>query len=406
MKVALFVSSEQIPQIGGGYTFESQLLNAISRLSSNSKHTFIYYSKKGIVATEQSELMSQVASSDIFLGEESKLQLLRMIKTILSKLGLQTIIVLAKQWWQEKYLLKSLKNNQIDITLSLVPSNCPPLEYPCILPVWDLQHRLQPYFPEVSRSGEWESREKYYEKALRRATLIITGTEVGKAEIESFYQVPKDRIKVIPFFTPQLLINIDPTNNIFVKYNIPEKYLFYPAQFWPHKNHIGLLLAIKYLKEKHDLEFPLVLVGSDQGNEAYVKEMVKELDLSNQVHFLGFVPNGDMPYLYQNAFALSFTSFFGPDNLPPLEAMSFGCPVIAAAASGAKEQLGDAALLVDPKQPEEIANAIKSLYEDSILRQRLIDSGLIRANQWTVNDYVKELMTSIDDIEAIRRTWK
>jgi glycosyltransferase involved in cell wall biosynthesis len=406
MKVALFVSSEQIPEIGGGYTFESQLLNAISKLSPNNKHTFIYYDGKGIVATEQLDLLPQAVSSDIFFGEKLKLQLLRVIKTILSKLGLQVIIVLARKWWQKKYLLKSLKNNQIDITLSLVPSNCPPLEYPYILPVWDLQHRLQPYFPEISLSGEWESRERYYAKALRRATLIITGTEVGKAEIESFYQVPKDRIKVIPFFTPQFSIDVDPTNNIFVKYNIPEKYLFYPAQFWPHKNHIGLLLAIKCLKEKHNLEFPLVLVGSDQGNEAHIKEMVKELDLSNQVHFLGFVPNGDMPYLYQNAFALSFTSFFGPDNLPPLEAMSFGCPVIAAAVSGAKEQLGDAALLVDPKQPEEIAGAIKSLYEDSILRQRLIDSGLIRANEWTVNDYVKEIITAIDDIEAIRRTWK
>jgi glycosyltransferase involved in cell wall biosynthesis len=138
----------------------------------------------------------------------------------------------------------------------------------------------------------------------------------------------------------------------------------------------------------------------------HIKEMVEELDLSNQVHFLGFVPQCDMPDLYQNAFALSYTSFFGPDNLPPLEAMSFGCPVIAAAVSGAEEQLGDAALLVDPKQPEEIAGAIKSLYEDSSLRQRLIDNGLIRANQWTVNDYVQEIITAIDDIEAIRRTWK
>lgn len=406
MRIAIFISIKQIPEIGGCYTFESQLLDGIVRLGHESKHTFIYFNNKGIVSTHPPTIGSQPRASKILWSERINTSLLHVFKVVAIKLGLKVILNVVKKWWQKIYLLKSLKKNQIDATLSLVPFSCLPLEYPCIVPVWDLQHRLQPYFPEVSLAGEWENREKHYAKILRRATLIITGTEVGKAEIESFYQVSKNRIKVIPFFTPQYTSDDAPANNIFSKYNIPEKYLFYPAQFWPHKNHIGLLLAVKCLKEKHNLEISLVLVGSDQGNESYVKEMVEELDLSDQVHFLGFVPQYDMPDLYRNAFALSFTSFFGPDNLPPLEAMSLGCPVIAAAVSGAEEQLGDAALLVDPKQPEEIARAIKSLFEDASLRQKLINSGLIRANQWTVNDYVKEIMTAIDDIEAIRRTWK
>jgi glycosyltransferase involved in cell wall biosynthesis len=406
MKIALFISTEQSPKVGGGYTFESQLLHAITQLDHESKHTFVYYNSKGdrFISPSISQALSEESKKS--WNEKIKVNLLDSVKIVLVNLGLRAILLIIKKWWYEKYLLKILKEDQIDITLSLVPSNCPTLKYPCIIPVWDLQHRLQPYFPETSLSGQWESREKYYVKVLRRATLIITGTEVGKAEIEKFYQVPEERIKVIPFFTPQFESNINPTNNILTKYNIPEQYLFYPAQFWPHKNHVGLLLAVKHLKEKHNLDFSLVLVGSDQGNQSYIKEMAEELGLSNQVHFLGFVPQCDMSSLYQNALALSFVSFFGPDNLPPLEAMSLGCPVIAAAVSGANEQLGDAALLVNPKQPEEIAGAIKSLFEDAILRQKLIDSGLVRASQWKANDYVKEIMTAIDDIEAIRRTWK
>lgn len=406
MRIALFISSEQVPEIGGSYTFESQLIDVIARSVHGNKHTFIYYNNEGVLLTDPPTSRSKPIVSSIFRGDKIKTALLNTVKTVLINLGLRVVLSLVKPWWQKKYLSKSLKKNQIDIILSLVPTNCPTFEYPYIIPVWDLQHRLQPYFPEVSLSGEWESREKYYVKVLQRATLIITGTEVGKAEVKSFYQVPEDRIKVIPFFTPQFIDSPIPTHDILTKYNIPGQYLFYPAQFWPHKNHVGLLLAVKCLKEQHNLEFPLILVGSDQGNESYVKEMVEELDLSNQVHFLGFVPQCDMPDLYQNAFALSFTSFFGPDNLPPLEAMSLGCPVVAAAVSGAKEQLGDAALLVDPKQPEEIAGAIKSLFEDAVLRRKLIDRGLIRANQWTVNDYVQEIMIAIDDLAAIRRTWK
>lgn len=406
MRIALFVSSDQVPEVGGGYTFESQLIDAISKSSHQSKHTFICYNNKGVSFASPPTSQSEPIVSNIFWGDKIKIALLDAMKAVLVNIGLRAILSIVKPWWQKRYLLKSLKKNQIDVILSLVPTNCPTFEYPYIIPVWDLQHRLQPYFPEVSLAGQWESREEYYAKVLRRATLIITGTEVGKAEIAGFYQVSKDRIKVIPFFTPQLISNPVSTHDVLTRYNIPGQYLFYPAQFWPHKNHVGLLLAVKCLKEQHNLEFPLVLVGSDQGNESYVKEMVQELDLSNQVHFLGFVPQCDMTYLYQNAFALSFTSFFGPDNLPPLEAMSLGCPVVAAAVSGAKEQLGDAALLVDPKQPEEIAGAIKSLFEDAGLRQKLIDRGLIRANQWTVNDYVKEILIAIDDLAAIRRTWK
>lgn len=86
--------------------------------------------------------------------------------------------------------------------------------------------------------------------------------------------------------------------------------------------------------------------------------------------------------------------------------MSLECPVIASNVSGAKEQLGDAALLVDPKQPEEIALAIKSLWEDSILRQTLIKRGLERADKWTTNDYVKKLFSVIDAFEPIRHCWK
>jgi glycosyltransferase involved in cell wall biosynthesis len=330
---------------------------------------------------------------------------LRTAKAILSKIR-HPRSKFEIEGWYEKHIINLLKINQIDITLSLVPGS-PVVDYPYITTVWDLQHRLQPYFPEVSISGQWDNREKFYLKMLRQAAFIITGTEVGKAEIEKFYHVPAERIKVVPFFTPQFTSTSNLTDqDIIKKYNLPNQYLFYPAQFWTHKNHIGLLLAIKLLKEKYDIELPLVFVGSDQGNESYVREMVQKLNLSQQVYFLGFVPQEDMVNLYGHAFALTFMTFFGPDNLPPLEAMALGCPVIASNVSGAKEQLGDAALLVDPKKPEEIAEAIKSLSEDSALRQDLIKRGLIRAYRWTAQDYVKEIFSVIDNFEAIRRCWK
>jgi len=98
-------------------------------------------------------------------------------------------------------------------------------------------------------------------------------------------------------------------------------------------------------------------------------------------------------------------TFFGPENLPPLEAFALGCPVIASNVSGANEQLGDAALLVDPKCPKEIAQAIKNLHDKPNLREDLIYRGSKRASIWTGKDFVRGVFSILDEFEAIRRCW-
>ncbi|AFY91642.1 glycosyltransferase family 4 protein [Chamaesiphon minutus] len=404
MKVALFISS-QTPESGGSYTFESQIIDALLELHSHSKHTFFLYVSEQKIPEWTVGICLPIVS--VYLSKLSKIKSIvwTALSACINKIQHPRTRFKIENW-REKHLLDSLALHQIDVILSLTP-NCPTVEYPSIATIWDLQHKLQSYFPEVSEAGEWDRREKFYTEMLSRAAFIITGTETGKAEIERFYQVPAARIKVIPFFTPQFALNPVPIErNIKTKFNLPERYLFYPAQFWPHKNHVGLLLALKYLKEKYNLELALVLVGANKGNEFYVREKVQELDLSKQVYFLNFVDRVDLISLYVNAFAMTFVTFFGPDNFPPLEAMALGCPVIASNVSGAQEQLGSAAILVDPKQPAEIALAIESLVKDDLLRQKTIENGLKRANRWTAKDYIQEIFATIDDFEAIRRCWK
>jgi glycosyltransferase involved in cell wall biosynthesis len=244
---------------------------------------------------------------------------------------------------------------------------------------------------------------------LQRAALILCGTAAGKTEIEQFYQVPGERIKILPFPTPQFVLDAPCSDGrpLLEKYHLPENYLFYPAQFWPHKNHVGLLLAVKLLRDQYHLTFPVVFSGSDRGNQSYIRQVVQRLDLEEQVHFLGFIPQTDLIALYRNAFALTYMSFFGPDNLPPLEAMGLGCPVIASRVAGAEEQLGDAAWLFDLQSAEqEVALAIKSLHEDPSLRQSLIDRGLKRACASTPKDYAKGILAILDEIDVIRRCWE
>lgn len=405
MNIGVFVGSYS-PDIGGAYTFEQEICRAIETLGPASGHKFVLFTHSRNISSAASTggAIEYVSITDD--GRRSRFskwchRAVCFANTVVSPwAAIDSLDRMADP------VSAHIREKSIDLTWSLFPA-CLSTKVPFITTAWDLQHRIQPYFPEVSLIDEWDGREKGYSVLLRKATFIFTGTETGKLEIEKFYQVPGERIKILPLPTPQFITTDSHGDEdiLLRKYGLPETYLLYPAQFWPHKNHYGLLMGLQSLHEKFNQSLPVVFVGSDKGNLAYINRVVSDLGLTNQVHFLGFVPRDHLVALYRNAFALLFLSFFGPDNLPPLEAFALGCPVIASNVSGSEEQLGDAALLVDPKDPIDIAAAINLLLNDASLRQTLMNRGLERASRWTGASYFKSACSIFDEFENIRRTW-
>lgn len=281
------------------------------------------------------------------------------------------------------------------------------MDLPYLTVVWDLQHRNMPWFPEVSSNGVWDMREDSLAWFLRRAARIIVGGQVGQQEIVDFYQVPQDRFKVLPHPTPSYALEAPDLDwdQLLAKFDLPDEFLFYPAQFWPHKNHANLLRALQILQDQHDLSPSLVFTGSNRGNFQYIEALVEKLGLGQQVRMLGFVSTEELLALYKKAIALVYASFVGPENLPPLEAFALGCPVIATRVAGAEEQLGDAALLVDPAAPAQFADAVLDLFADQELRRTLIERGLKRARHFTGNDYARGVFEIFDEFEPIRFAW-
>jgi len=283
------------------------------------------------------------------------------------------------------------------------------LSVPVFATVLDLGHRQLPFFPEVSRSGwDWESRESHYRHVLPRAARIFTGTHTGKEQIVRCYGVDPGNIVVNPFPAPELAGGDGPgqDDDVLTRYALTPGFLFYPAQFWPHKNHVNLLLALRRLEQEHNLAPDLVLTGSDQGNLAHVRAVTDELGLQQRVKFLGFVPQSDLAALYRHAAALVFPSFLGPDNLPPLEAFSLGCPVVASRIEGAEEQLGRKTVeFFDPAQPGEMAAAIARVLRSAAHRNSLISNGRVLAATRTAQAYVSVVLRTLDEFEPWRRNW-
>lgn len=376
-------------QSGGGYTFSTTILNVLYRLKSNHKFYVFYYGKK--------------------IPNVGRVTFVPLVRSRLGSFNFLLFLALRYIFKQESSLKgplsRAVRNYDIDLMWYITPSY-EATDTPFIFTVWDLQHRLQPFFPEVSTQGwDWEAREKHYASILPRSTFILTGTQVGRGEISQLYNIPENRIRVLPQPTPEFALQ----NKTFgepPEAPLPERFIFYPAQYWSHKNHVGLLKALKIANDDFDLDLDLVLAGSDKGNLKHVKETALRLGLAKRVHFLGFTTQEELIYLYQTAVALTFVTFFGPDNLPPLEAFALGCPVVASHVHGSGEQLGKAAVLVDPASERSIAEGIAEVAKNAVLRKTLIERGKKQAVAWTSRDYVNGILKIINEYEPYRRCWE
>jgi glycosyltransferase involved in cell wall biosynthesis len=160
------------------------------------------------------------------------------------------------------------------------------------------------------------------------------------------------------------------------KFLLPDTFIFYPAQTWPHKNHVGLLKAIEIMRERFGMVVPVVFAGSIY--ESCFKEIqhqIEKLSLSEQTHILGFVTPLELQCLYQLARCVVIPTKYEAGSFPLWEAFLSGVPAACSNVTSLPAQAGDAALFFDPDQPEEMADAIVRLWKDESLRQKLIDRG-------------------------------
>ena len=250
---------------------------------------------------------------------------------------------------------------------------------PFIITIYDGCHRDAPEFDEVREFGEFERREMLFRSASTKAALVVVNAEQLADALSRRYAMEPDRAVCVPF-SPSTYVGRSIADSkaddasVLLKYKLEPGYLFYPAQFWPHKNHATLLAALVLLRDR-GLRKRLVLCGSDRGARNNVEALIAHYELADQVSILGFVDSAELGALYRGALALVMPTYFGPTNLPPLEAWAVGTPVIYPEAF--KAQAGDAAVLFDYDDPASLADAIVSV-ESAEVRTRLRLAGTAR----------------------------
>jgi glycosyltransferase involved in cell wall biosynthesis len=282
---------------------------------------------------------------------------------------------------------------------------------PYVLAVHDLQHRLQPEFPEVSVDGEYERREYAFRNGVRYAAMVLVDSEVGREEVLNAYGdwISPERIAVLPFVPPPYLDR--PTaakvDEVRSRYGVPGRYLLFPAQFWPHKNHVRVIEAMSALR-RAGVAISILLTGS-AGDPIRsqvatdVRQAVERGGLTDAVMMAGHVPDADMAGLYAGSVGVVLPTFFGPTNIPVLEAWKLDVPILTSDIRGIREQVGDAALLVEPRSVDSIADGLKRLWTDEVLRQQLVQAGRRRVDSYGPTQFAERLADAIGRVDLRNR---
>lgn len=251
-----------------------------------------------------------------------------------------------------------------------------PLPLPTVMTLVDIQEM---YYPEFFTVEERYNRDLHFPGSTHMADRVITISEFSKQTLVHRHRLPPGKVVVAPLsadarYAHSEQIARPPT------YPLPRDFIFYPANFWKHKNHDRLLQALRFLRDQRGQTVDVVFTGFDEPNGYPLAAKVTEYDLGAQAHLLGYLTVEEMAYLYGHARMLVFPSLFEGFGIPVVEAMAAGCPVVASNTTSLPEVVAGAAELFDPTSPHAIAETIEKVWCDPALRGQMAALGKQRAS--------------------------
>ncbi|MGJ0359252.1 glycosyltransferase family 4 protein [Aliarcobacter cryaerophilus] len=286
------------------------------------------------------------------------------------------------------------KFSDIDMFLSPAISAYPHfyMNKPFVFTLHDMQERYYPeFFSKYERLMRWLNNRTL----ARSADKVICESNFVKNDIIKFTEVNGDKISVIQSPPPENFLNyrFDSENfgAVKAKYNLPEKFVFYPAQCWFHKNHIKLVEAFEIVTKKYD-DVYLILTGSQQNNYNNLMARIDELNLNDKVKHLGYIDYGDLPYFYKMSQFLVMPTLFESVSIPIYEAFGLEVAVCSSDVVALPEQVGDAGVIFDPHNINDMADKMMMYLNDEKLQKEKARLGFERVENFNHNEYKNKLM--------------
>lgn len=229
---------------------------------------------------------------------------------------------------------------------------------PSLFNPWDLLHV---HHPEFFNHASLRIRADLFPAWCRAATAIEVPSQHTAYDLTHLLHVPREKIYIVSRAAPTVLgppLDASALTRTARMYSLPESFMYYPAQSWPHKNHLRLLRALRLARERHGLTVDLVCTGRANEYWPTINAEIRDLGLQGHVRWLGHVPEQQVRALYRLSDFTVFPSVFEGSGLPALEALAEGSALACSDIPVLREQVGAEADLFDPTSVESIASSL------------------------------------------------
>ena len=257
---------------------------------------------------------------------------------------------------------------------------------PSVVTIHDLIFMRYPEFYKPIDRNIYFRKIKY---SCTAADKIIAISQQTRSDVETFFQVPPEKIEVIYQPVSAVFFESQDSPAIASRFDIPSGYILSVGTLEPRKNQLALLKALHEAK----IDCPVVFVGKSTAYISTMKKYIQDKGMQNHVIFLTGLSEEELAFLYRHALLSVYISVFEGFGLPVIEAMASGCPVITSSVSCLPETAGEAAVLCDPGNINDIGEKINGLLNDDEHRKQLLKKGLARAEFFHPEKYAKNLIS-------------
>lgn len=228
-------------------------------------------------------------------------------------------------------------------------------------------------------------------RTLDTSDKIIAVSYSTKKDLMKYFNIPDEKIKVIYEAADDRFkqLGLEEKTKVIEKYQLHYPFILYVGNFMSHKNIPTLLKAFRKLLN-NNLSYKLVFTGNINNKNKKILDLIHKLNLQDEVIFIGYVESEDLPALYNVADLFVYPSLYEGFGLPPLEAMACGCPVITSNTSSLPEVVGDAGIMFDPYDVDELSTAMFKVLSNDVLRRDLVIKGLNRAKVFSWEKCAKD----------------
>lgn len=306
-------------------------------------------------------------------------------------------------YWEQVLLVREVAKYNLDVlhcTNNTAPLRCP---VPLVVTVHDIIY-LERF--NLTKGTAYQIFGNLYRRwnvprIIKKAARVLTVSDFERKNIDRYFTLSDHQVQTVynavsEFFKPV----DDPAvcDKIREKYQLPASYVFCLGNADPRKNMGGILKALSVLRERGMLTFKVLLLGISKDFIRQEADKIQDPAVVDAIIFPGYVPDADLPALYSMADLFLYPSLREGFGIPILEAMSCKTPVVTANTSSMPEVAGDGALLVDPYNPESIADGVQKLLQDKGLQASLVQKGTQRVPLFTWHNNAVQTLNIYEEV--------